>query len=87
MIRAVPDYYPAFHCIASRCGHSCCIGWEVDVSADALERYRRVEGPFGDRLRRSIAGEDCPHFVLGAEDTDTADTLCAGRGGAVSLFK
>ena len=66
MIRAVPDYYPEFHCIASRCGHSCCIGWEVDVSADALERYRQVEGPFGDRLRRSITGEDCPHFVLEA---------------------
>ena len=38
MIRVVPDFYPEFACIASRCGHSCCVGWEVDVDEDSLER-------------------------------------------------
>lgn len=36
MIRVVPDFYPAFHCIASACRHSCCVGWEVDVDQDTL---------------------------------------------------
>ena len=37
MIRVVPDFYPEFACIASRCGHSCCVGWEVDVDEDSLK--------------------------------------------------
>ena len=26
-----PNYYPAFRCIADKCRHSCCIGWEIDI--------------------------------------------------------
>jgi lysine-N-methylase len=29
-----PDTYPEFCCIADRCRHSCCIGWEIDVDPD-----------------------------------------------------
>ena len=29
-----PDYYREFHCIADKCRHSCCIGWEIDIDAD-----------------------------------------------------
>ena len=65
MKRVVPDWYSQFRCTASKCRHSCCIGWEVDVSADALARYQQVTGPFGERLRQSIAMGECPHFILG----------------------
>ena len=65
MKRFVPDWYQDFHCIASQCRHSCCIGWEVDVDPEALARYQAVGGPFGERLRQNIAQEDCPHFILG----------------------
>lgn len=65
MIRVVPDFYPAFHCIASACRHSCCVGWEVDVDQDTLARYRQVPGPFGLRLRQGIeTGGDTAHFRL-----------------------
>ena len=67
-----PDYYPNFHCIADRCRHSCCIGWEIDIDPATREKYRRVPGPFGARLNAAIddggevsvfrldEGERCP---------------------------
>ena len=60
----VPDYYPAFHCIASNCGHTCCAGWEIDIDAESLSHYERMTGAFGERVRQSISREDTPHFIL-----------------------
>ena len=62
----VPDYYPAFRCIASKCGHTCCAGWEIDIDADSLSRYDRLPGEFGERVRRCVSREGTPHFILGA---------------------
>ena len=39
MITHFPDYYKDFHCIADKCRHTCCAGWEIDVDDDALERF------------------------------------------------
>ena len=61
----VPNYYPEFRCIAAACRHSCCVGWEIDVDGEALDRYDRVEGSMGERLRKSIDREaDPPCFRL-----------------------
>ncbi len=61
----VPNYYASFHCMAAACRHSCCIGWEIDVDADALARYDTVTGRLGARLRSSIDREaDPPCFIL-----------------------
>lgn len=68
MKRFVPSYYPKFHCIASECQHSCCVGWEVDIDEESAAGYRTMEGEMGDRLRRSIDWDDTPHFRLGAEE-------------------
>ena len=79
MIRVVPDFYPAFHCIASGCRHSCCVGWEVDVDQDALDRYRQVPGPLGRRLADSIDCQDTPHFRLDSRERCpflNGDNLC-----------
>lgn len=66
MKQIVPDYYPRFRCIADRCVHSCCIGWEIDIDEDSLTRYRAVEGPLGERLQQAIdCSGDVPHFRLG----------------------
>ena len=60
-----PDYYSAFTCIADRCNHSCCIGWEIDIDEETLETYRSVDGDFGKRLRDGIMEEDgTAHFQL-----------------------
>ena len=64
----IPNYYPFFRCIAAACKHSCCVGWEIDVDAEALARYDGVQGAMGERLRLSIDRKaDPPCFRL-AED-------------------
>ena len=65
MCTIYPDYYPRFSCIASRCTHNCCIGWEIDIDPDTLRRYQAEEGPMGQRLARSISAGEDPHFLLG----------------------
>ena len=62
-----PSYYNRFCCIASACRHSCCRGWEIDIDAASVERYRSMGGMLGKRLRSVIAygkGEEQPHFIL-----------------------
>ena len=65
MLMVYPDYYPEFSCIADRCRHSCCIGWEIDIDPESLTRFQAVEGPMGERLKNSISLEAEPHFILG----------------------
>ncbi len=61
-----PDYYRRFRCIADRCRHSCCIGWEIDVDPESRARYRAMTGPFGERLNVAIEdGKDGACFRLG----------------------
>lgn len=59
-----PDYYPQFRCIADKCRHSCCIGWEIDIDPDTRERYRHVPGEFGQRLNASIEDGEVSSFRL-----------------------
>ncbi len=64
-----PDYYETFTCIADRCKHSCCIGWEIDIDGETLADYQSVEGAFGERLRAGIEiGEDGACFRLGENE-------------------
>ena len=61
-----PSYYDNFKCIADKCRHNCCIGWEIDIDEEKLVSYMTQYGEFGDKLRGNISLEDeCPHFVLG----------------------
>lgn len=62
----VPDYYPRFRCIADRCRHNCCIGWEIDIDEDTYRRYRKIRGSFAARLQEGIDHQaDPPCFRLG----------------------
>ena len=54
----VPNYYKQFHCIADKCRHSCCIGWDVYIDDDTLEKYENEGGAFGNRLRESICKKE-----------------------------
>lgn len=59
-----PKYYTSFCCIADRCRHSCCVGWEIDVDRTTLEVYRGLGG-YGETIRSSICTDgDAPHFAL-----------------------
>ncbi len=63
-----PAYYKDFSCIADRCRHSCCIGWEIDVDEDTLQYYQTLDGDYAEKIRASIDHADTPHFTLAARD-------------------
>lgn len=57
--------FEAFRCIAGDCKDSCCIGWEIDVDEESFQRFQRMSGAFGERLRSSIITEaDGTHHYL-----------------------
>lgn len=60
-----PDYYNNFKCIADRCNHSCCIGWEIDIDDDTFEYYQNINSDFGKKIRENIIKQDdCNCFKL-----------------------
>ncbi|MBQ4089026.1 MAG: flagellin lysine-N-methylase, partial [Clostridia bacterium] len=60
-----PDYYSDFKCIADECVHSCCVGWEIDIDEESYERFMKLPGEIGERVRKSISvGEDGPYFHM-----------------------
>lgn len=50
----VPHYYHKFHCTADQCEDTCCAGWQIMIDKRSLKKYRKVKGPFGNRLMNSI---------------------------------
>lgn len=60
-----PEYYRDFTCIADRCRHSCCVGWEIDVDKATMCRYAALTEPYADVIRASIEHHGTPHFRLG----------------------
>lgn len=69
MLRTVPDYYDEFSCIADKCKHSCCIGWEIDIDNSAYEKYKNLKTPLGERICKSIAEDNSSrHFILGENE-------------------
>ena len=72
-----PDYYPQFRCIADKCRHSCCIGWEIDIDTDTREKYRHVPGEFGQRLNAAIEDGEVSCFrMLKVGQSPTSDSDC-----------
>lgn len=78
-----PDYYHEFKCIADKCTHSCCVGWEIDIDSHTLDYYESLGGSIGERLCRGISYEDEPHFILESGDrcpflnqTGLCDLIC-----------
>lgn len=49
-----PNYYKKFKCIAEKCKHSCCVGWEIDIDDETYEKYKSIQGDFGNRLKKNI---------------------------------
>lgn len=59
-----PKYYKDFTCIADKCKHSCCIGWEIDIDEKTMNRYSSLIGEYSENIRSSIEIGDAPHFKL-----------------------
>lgn len=64
MKQVYPDFFREFHCIADRCRHSCCVGWEIDIDEETLSIYEAL----GGELTENISYEDCAHFRLTPEE-------------------
>lgn len=50
----VPNYFNEFKCIGSDCPDTCCAGWGIVVDDDSYNKYSKVKGDFGDRLRENM---------------------------------
>ena len=59
-----PRYYKNFKCIADKCEHSCCIGWEIDIDKKALLKYKKLKDGYGNIIADTISMDDTPHFKL-----------------------
>ena len=35
-----PDFWNRFQCIGGVCSDNCCIGWEICIDEESLEKYR-----------------------------------------------
>lgn len=54
MIYIKPCFFDDFKCKAEKCTDNCCIGWEIDIDDETLEKYNSVSGDFGEILRENI---------------------------------
>ena len=64
---SAPKYYADFKCIADRCRHSCCIGWEIDVDPVSQRKYASLKGGYSEAIIKSISSDGAPHFMLSAD--------------------
>lgn len=58
-----PDYYDNFKCIAGKCLHNCCIGWEIDVDEDTFESYVKKNDIFSQKLMKNIKMNDSVRYI------------------------
>lgn len=63
-----PGYYKEFSCIANKCTHSCCVGWEIDIDRETMDKYASLTDAYGAVIRESIDTTDTPHFCLTSGD-------------------
>ena len=64
-----PNYYKKFSCIAEKCKHSCCIGWEIDIDDTTFEQYKNIDTDFGKKLKDNIViNDDYAYFKLADND-------------------
>ena len=63
-----PEYYKDFVCIADKCNHSCCVGWEIDIDAETADKYAALDSGYGKKIKESIDFSDVPCFKLGENE-------------------
>lgn len=50
----VLSYYPQFKCIAEKCQHTCCAGWEMKIDSQTLNAYKNQKSLFSQTLDKGI---------------------------------
>ena len=65
MKTVVPDYYKEFTCLADKCVHNCCIGWEIDVDDETYKLYENTDSCLSVKLKNNIVENNgCYCFKL-----------------------
>ena len=77
----IPNYYQNFHCLASECRDSCCIGWRITFNKKDYLRLRRLDAPseLKARLEAGVRRErkaDCNGAQYGKFDLDSSKGRC-----------
>lgn len=49
-----PHYYRNFQCIGGDCPDTCCAGWQIQIDPASLQKYRKMKGLLGSRLKNEI---------------------------------
>lgn len=75
-----PSYYKMFRCTAGACRDNCCRGgWLVGIDEQTEERYRKMPGALGEKLRAALFTQDGETFLKHADEDCPllrADGLC-----------
>ena len=50
----IPHYFEKFKCVAAECEDTCCAGWAIMIDEESLEKYKNLQGDFGNRVRNSV---------------------------------
>ena len=48
------NYYSKFKCIANKCKHTCCAGWEINIDDKTLSEYKSNQSAFSTTLKNGI---------------------------------
>ena len=73
MKHVFPEYLKRFKCIADKCLHNCCIGWQICIDKETMKLYKGLDkGRFpgilatvesdGDSHSFKLVGDRCPHL-------------------------
>ena len=68
MVTVTPNYYKDFKCIADKCRHTCCVGWEIEIDDSTLCKYKNLNGDFAKTLKSHIVFDESPHFKLDKDE-------------------
>ena len=72
-----PKYYKQFKCVADKCTHSCCIGWEIDIDEITLKKYESLSEGYGKEIINTVENGETAHFKL-CEDERCPHLDCKG---------
>ena len=59
----VPAYYNKFRCIADKCKHTCCTGWEIGIDDETYKLYSETDSQMSKHISEQIiVDSDGPQF-------------------------
>lgn len=47
-----PHYFDKFSCVANKCTDSCCIGWDIEIDEDTLEKYKSSKSNLSKKFNK-----------------------------------